>query len=77
MTKPLKVVIGENVKRYRIEQDMTQVDLYRKIHGGTVGSFVRELERGERNITLETLDKLALALDVLVIDLVEDWSEEE
>ena len=77
MAKSLKVIVGENVKRYRIEQGMTQVDLYRKIHGGTVGSFVRELERGERNITLETLDKLAVALDVLVIDLVEDWGDEE
>jgi len=54
--------IGENIKKARLEQGLTQealadiADLHR--------TFVGAVERGERNVSILTLAKIAEALDV-------------
>lgn len=56
-------LIGENVRSLRKTRGMRQEDLAEK--AGLKYSYVAEIERGKRNITLKTLEKLILALDVL------------
>ena len=66
-------IIGENVKRFREEQGYSQSYL-----GSCFGANcnrIRMIEDGQCDIKLSTVSKLALHLDVKVIDLVEDWEE--
>ncbi|MEK4670709.1 helix-turn-helix domain-containing protein [Niallia sp. FSL R7-0271] len=61
MSNLLKVV-GERVRYFRKMKGLTQEELAKKadIHYTYIGG----IERGERNISLETIEKLSKALDV-------------
>jgi transcriptional regulator with XRE-family HTH domain len=58
----LEKIVGENVRGFRKQQGMTQDELgkYSAIHR----DFWAGIERGERNITLETLKRISTALQV-------------
>lgn len=58
----LSKTVGEEIRKLRKKQNLTQEDLAEKtdIDYRSIGS----IERGERNITLQTLEKIAKALGV-------------
>ena len=64
----LQKVVGRNLRAYRLEKGLSQeafadfVGVHRTYMGG--------LERGERNLTLQSLEKLAEALGVDVRELL-------
>lgn len=64
---------SENIKRIRKERGMTQLELAQKcnILYQTLGKY----ERGILNPKLETMRKIANALDVTIGDIVDDWGE--
>lgn len=72
--RPIRLVIGENVKRYREEKGMTKYKFAKKV-GGVTADRITNIEKGIANITIETLDRLIAALDVPQIYLFEDWSD--
>ncbi|WP_410770305.1 helix-turn-helix domain-containing protein [Fontibacillus sp. BL9] len=55
-------LIGERIKQLRKEQGLTQEELAEK--AGVNASYIGTVERGERNISLETLEKIIQGLDV-------------
>ena len=61
-------VVAENVRRFRKEQGWSQeycaerCDLHR--------TYIGAVERGERNITLGTLDRIATAMGTTATDLM-------
>ncbi len=63
----IKKVFGKNVRKHREKQNITQeklaelCDLHRTYIGG--------IERGERNVSLENIDKIATALAVEIKEL--------
>ena len=59
---------GENLKRIRLEKDMSQTDLGEKI--GADKGYVSLLENGKKNPTITTVEKIAKALDVSFEDLM-------
>jgi transcriptional regulator with XRE-family HTH domain len=59
-----------NVEKFRTAKGLTQEDLARETEL-TVGTVSR-IERGENNPTLGTLEKIATALDVTVIQLLRE-----
>lgn len=64
----LNTIFGERVRKYRLENSWSQDELaYR---AGLHRTYVGGVERGERNVTLETVDKLAKALNVHPCDLL-------
>lgn len=66
-----RVVFAANLRRVRIDRGLSQEALAAKaqLHRTYVGS----VERGERNISIDNMEKLAHALGVAVVDLlVED-----
>lgn len=73
MRKNTQKVVAENVMKYRKEKGLTQYELGIRC-GWASNSIVNYIEKGTRNIRLDKLDKLADALEISVIDLVEDWS---
>jgi transcriptional regulator with XRE-family HTH domain len=59
-------LVGERIRGLRKEKGYTQDELAERasIHN----RYISDVERGERNITLETLDKIITALDIAPIE---------
>jgi len=71
MRKPTKNIVdtlGFNVKVLRKEKRLSQEELSEVC--GLHRTYIGSVERGERNVTLSTLEMLAAALGVTVIDLL-------
>jgi len=60
--------LAENIRRLRNARNLSQEKLADIC--GLHRTYVGSVERGERNITLSSLEILAKALDVSVIDLL-------
>jgi len=61
-------ILAENVKRLRLENNWSQEDCAEKC--GLHRTYIGAVERGERNITLATLDRIAAAFAVSAIELL-------
>ena len=59
---PLRTTLAENLRRLRKEQGLSQEALADKAN--LHRTFVGAVERGERNISLDNIEKLASALAV-------------
>jgi len=60
--KEIALIVGERVRTYRRNSGLTQEALAEKaeLHH----TYIGQLERGEKNATLETVQKIAQALDL-------------
>jgi transcriptional regulator with XRE-family HTH domain len=63
----IKDKLGRKVRELRLSLNMSQTVLAAKAE--THQEFISDLERGEANPTLETIDKIATALGVHVVEL--------
>ena len=61
--------LGERVRKLRGRQGWSQEDLADNC--GLHRTYVGSVERGERNVTLHSLDTLAQALEVTIADIVQ------
>jgi transcriptional regulator with XRE-family HTH domain len=61
-------LLARNVRRLRQKKSWSQHDLANE--AGVRQALVSSIESGQANPTLESLDKVALALDVAVGDLL-------
>jgi transcriptional regulator with XRE-family HTH domain len=68
--KPLNEIFGLQVRRYRKKKGISQEELasISELHRTYIGA----IERGERNVSLNNVEKIASSLDVAVIDLLQD-----
>ncbi|MDO3679734.1 helix-turn-helix domain-containing protein [Paenibacillus ehimensis] len=63
----LKVIIGEKIRDQRKIKGMTQKELSKKAN--VQHTYLGDVERGARNISLESLEKIMEALDIEPSDL--------
>ena len=61
---------GSRLRELRQEQCLTQEELAHL--AGLNRTYIGDIERGEKNITLESMDKLARALSIRLRDFF-DW----
>ncbi len=61
---------GDNVRTVRRAKGISQEDLADR--AGLHRTYVSSVERGERNVTLETIEKLSKALGVSMAKLMPD-----
>ncbi len=66
----LQIVVGRNIRRLRQERGLSQEDLADEI--GVHRTYMGGVERGERNLTLRSLERLAERLGVSPLSLLED-----
>jgi transcriptional regulator with XRE-family HTH domain len=68
MDDKLSAIVGRNIKKYRKNLNMSQEELADKadLHRTYIGG----IERGERNITLDSLQIIATALNVAPVILI-------
>ncbi len=67
-SKRLTEVLVTNLRNLRLARGMSQEEL--AAISGLHRTYVGSVERGERNVTLSTLELLASALNVSVTDLL-------
>ncbi len=64
----LQKVVGRNLRAYRKKKGLSQEDFADFV--GVHRTYMGGLERGERNLTLQSLERLAEALGVDVRELL-------
>jgi transcriptional regulator with XRE-family HTH domain len=65
----IRLRLGRHVKTRRVTHRLTQEGL--AVKANIALRHLQKIERGEVNVTLETLSKLAHALDVDPVELIE------
>lgn len=67
---PLSAVLGLRIRFYRKQKGLSQEKLAElcKLHP----SYVGQIERGEKNITIEILHRLSRGLETSMADLLQD-----
>ena len=64
----LQKVVGRNLRAYRMERGLSQEDFAEVV--GVHRTYMGGLERGERNLTLQSLERIAEELGVPVRELL-------
>lgn len=68
MEGDLQRVVGENLRAYRRERGLSQEAFAQVL--GVHRTYMGGLERGERNLTLKALERIAERIDVDPLDLL-------
>lgn len=75
MSKDLNARVARNFRRLRLKQGLSQEDAAEKC--GLHRTYIGAIERGERNITLSTLQQIASGLRVNPLALLSDAGGDE
>ena len=65
----LSKLIGQRIRNYRIQQKLSQEKLAEL--SGCHPTYIGQVERGEKNATLESIEKIASALNIPLSQLFE------
>jgi transcriptional regulator with XRE-family HTH domain len=74
MAKDVRVQFGEALRKAREKAGISQEELCER--AGVHRTFVSLIERGKRNVTLQTIEKLAKSLGCRMADLMPDAKKE-
>lgn len=64
----LRDIVAANIKAERVKQNLTQLELARKAKLTDV--YISRIERNGKNITLDSLEQIAKALDISCSELL-------
>lgn len=67
MKKQILVEFGNKVRTYRLKLHLSQEQLAEK--AGVHRTYIGMVERAEKNITLENINKIACALEISISEL--------
>ena len=67
--------VGQRIRNYRTRQGLSQEKLAEL--SGCHPTYIGQLERGEKNATLESIDKIATALNISLSKLFEKLNTED
>ena len=68
MSKSTAQKFGENMKKIRLEKEMSQGDICRAL--SLDRAYISNVENGKQNLTISTMEKVAKALGVGLDDLL-------
>ncbi len=68
MEGDLQTALGRNLRRYRIDRGLSQEEFADEL--GVHRTYMGSIERGERNLTLRTVERLAGLIAVDPIQLL-------
>jgi transcriptional regulator with XRE-family HTH domain len=66
----IKIEIGNKIKAFRLKQGLSQEKLALK--ADLDRTYIPSIEKGERNISIVVLEKLAIALNVSIKDFFDE-----
>lgn len=64
MSKIILKKFGDKIRKERLKQNLSQEELASK--AGVHRTYIGMIERAEKNVTLESIEKLSRALDVSI-----------
>ena len=64
--------IGKRIRKVRLAKNLTQLDLVSRIDGEVDPTNISRIESGRTNPTIFTLHKLAEAMEVSVVQLLDE-----
>lgn len=67
--------LGQRIRKYRTEQGLSQEKLAEL--SGCHPTYIGQIERGEKNATIESIEKISLALNISLSKLFENISIQE
>jgi len=67
MIKSISTKLGQNLKKIRLQKNMSQGDIARSLNVDR--GYISTIENGKKNPTLATMEKIAKALGVQVGEL--------
>jgi transcriptional regulator with XRE-family HTH domain len=70
MKKNILEKFGQKIREERLKQSLSQEELAAK--AGVHRTYIGMIERAEKNITLENIERLALALKISLTDIFKD-----
>lgn len=73
-TSKARIVFANNLRKYRAKLNISQEDLADL--AGLHRTYVGSVERAERNISIDSMERLAAALGCTVLDLLSEEAEE-
>ncbi|OGG13320.1 transcriptional regulator [Candidatus Gottesmanbacteria bacterium RIFCSPHIGHO2_01_FULL_39_10] len=62
-------LFGKNIRKYRKLQNISQEEL--AFRSNLHRTYISDIERGQRNVSLDNIDKLAKALNIKITKLLE------
>lgn len=68
MATDLRDILAENLRSYRARNRLSQDELAHLC--GIHRTYIGSVERGERNVTLATLELMAKSMDISVVKLL-------
>jgi len=66
----IKKIFGENLKRLRLEKGISQESL--ALSADLDRTYIPSIEKGERNVSITVVEKLANALNVNISEFFKD-----
>jgi len=72
-----KMTVGENIRRIRKEKGLTQKQLGELCNPPISESNIRKYELGNQNPKIETVDRIASALGVNIVNIMERFTMEQ
>jgi transcriptional regulator with XRE-family HTH domain len=66
----LRKIFSKNMRKYRIEQNLSQEELANK--AGLHRTYIGSVERAERNITINAMEKICIALELPITDFFKE-----
>jgi len=69
MKRRVLVEFGQKVREERVRQGLSQEELAAR--AGVHRTYIGMIERAEKNITLESIEKIATALNIRIADFFE------
>lgn len=67
---PIRLILSKNMKKYRGIADISQEELAYRC--GLHRTYISDVERCNRNISIDNIEKIANALSVLPSDLLKE-----
>lgn len=71
----IAVIIGQRIRNYRTEKGLSQEKLAEM--SGCHPTYIGQIERGEKNATLESIKKISSAMNVPLSKLFEKLGEDD
>lgn len=69
MDKDINVLFGQRVRQLRLQKGMSQEDL--GYEAGLHRTYIGQIERAEKNVSLRNIEKIARELGVDIKDLLD------
>ena len=71
----IKKILGQRIRNYRLGAGLSQEKLAE--FSGCHPTYIGQVERGEKNATIESIEKISLALNVSLAKLFENLNNTE